>query len=66
MLKRYPRGIFITMGLRFAENTMYHLVVTFSITYLKVQVHANTKAILWWLPAARGALRGDRAGRAAE
>ena len=37
------------MGLRFGENTMYYLVVTFSITYLKVHVHANTKAILWWL-----------------
>ena len=28
---------------------MYHLVVTFSITYLKVQVHADTSDILWWL-----------------
>jgi MFS family permease len=37
------------MGLRFGENTMYYLVVTFSITYLKVQVHANTKVILSWL-----------------
>jgi MFS family permease len=31
------------------ENIMYYLVVTFSITYLKVHVHANTRAILWWL-----------------
>jgi MFS family permease len=52
VLKRYPRGIFTAMGLRFGENTMYYLVVTFSITYLKVHVHANTKAILWWLLAA--------------
>jgi hypothetical protein len=52
VLKRYPRGVFTAMGLRFGENTMYYLVVTFSITYLKVQVHANTKAILWWLLAA--------------
>ena len=37
------------MGLRLGENTMYYLVVTFSITYLKVHVHANTKAILQWL-----------------
>src|SRR5262249_19641232 len=37
------------MGLRVGENTMYYLVVTFSITYLKVHVHANTKSILWWL-----------------
>jgi MFS family permease len=40
------------MGLRFGENAMYYLVVTFSITYLKVHVHANTVAILWWLLAA--------------
>jgi len=52
VLKRYPRGVFTAMGLRFGENTMYYLVVTFSITYLKVHVHANTKTILWWLLAA--------------
>src|SRR6478736_3519323 len=40
VLKRYPRGVFTAMGLRFAENIMYYLVVTFSITYLKVQVGA--------------------------
>ncbi|MDF2828500.1 MAG: ral substrate transporter, partial [Mycobacterium sp.] len=38
VLKRYPRGVFTAMGLRFGENIMYYLVVTFSITYLKVQV----------------------------
>ena len=52
VLKRYPRGVFTAMGLRFAENIMYYLVVTFSITYLKVQVHADTSDILWWLLAA--------------
>jgi MFS family permease len=52
VLRRYPRGVFTAMGLRFGENAMYYLVVTFSITYLKVHVHANTKAILWWLLAA--------------
>ena len=36
VLKRYPRGVFTAMGLRFAENIMYYLVVTFSITYLSV------------------------------
>ena len=40
------------MGLRLGENTMYYLVVTFSITYLKVRVHAETKVILWLLLAA--------------
>ena len=49
VLKRYPRGVFTAMGLRFAENIMYYLVVTFSITYLKVQVHADISDILWWL-----------------
>jgi MFS family permease len=49
VLKRYPRGVFTAMGLRLAENTMYYLVVTFSITYLKVHVHADTVAILKWL-----------------
>ena len=52
VLKRYPRAVFTAMGLRFGENTMYYLVVTFSITYLKIHVHANTKTILWWLLAA--------------
>lgn len=49
VLKRYPRGVFTAMGLRFGENIMYYLVVTFSITYLKEHVHANTSDILWWL-----------------
>jgi metabolite-proton symporter len=49
VLKRYPRGVFTAMGLRFGENIMYYLVVTFSITYLKVQVGANTSSILWYL-----------------
>ncbi|MCP2275328.1 Sugar transporter [Nocardia amikacinitolerans] len=52
VLKRYPRGVFTAMGLRFGENIMYYLVVTFSITYLKVHVGADTKTILWWLLAA--------------
>ncbi|WP_228819044.1 MFS transporter [Nocardia transvalensis] len=49
VLKRYPRGVFTAMGLRFAENIMYYLVVTFSITYLKVHVKVDTSTILWWL-----------------
>src|SRR5882757_2846799 len=49
VLKRYPRGVLTAMGLRFGENIMYYLVVTFSITYLKVQVGANTSSILWYL-----------------
>lgn len=49
VLKRYPRGVLTAMGLRFGENIMYYLVVTFSITYLKVQVGADTSSILWYL-----------------
>lgn len=49
VLKRYPRGVFTAMGLRFAENLMYYLVVTFSITYLKVEVKADTSTILWYM-----------------
>ncbi|MET0475646.1 MAG: MFS transporter [Mycobacterium sp.] len=49
VLKRYPRGVFTAMGLRFGENIMYYLVVTFSITYLKVQAGVDTTSILWYL-----------------
>jgi len=49
VLKRYPRGVFTAMGLRFGENIMYYLVVTFSITYLKTQVGTDTNSILRYL-----------------
>src|SRR3546814_12365639 len=34
VLKRYPRGVFTAMGLRFGDNSHYYLVVHFSITNL--------------------------------
>jgi len=46
VLHRYPRGILTAMGLRFAENVLYYLVVVFSLTYLKVVVEADTGRIL--------------------
>ena len=46
VFRRYPRGVFTAMGLRFAENVLYYLVVTFSITYLVVVVQMNTAKIL--------------------
>jgi MFS family permease len=49
VLKRYPRGVFTAMGLRFGENVMYYLVVIVSITYLKVQVGVDTNAILRYM-----------------
>ncbi|MGE2834199.1 MFS transporter [Mycobacterium sp. SMC-4] len=52
VLRRYPRGVFTAMGLRFAENIMYYLVVTFSIVYLRTHVGTDTSDILWYLLAA--------------
>ncbi|MGA7205064.1 MAG: MFS transporter [Specibacter sp.] len=46
VLKRYPRGVLTGMGLRFAENIMYYLVVSFSIVYLSVGLKMNTSSIL--------------------
>jgi len=46
VIKRYPRGVITAMGLRFAENIMYYLVVTFSITYLKLALEMDTSEIL--------------------
>ena len=34
VFRRYPRSVFTAMGLRFGENILYYMVVTFSITYL--------------------------------
>ena len=39
VVKKYPRGIFGAMGLRFAENILYYIIVSFTIVYLKT-VHA--------------------------
>jgi MFS family permease len=45
VLRRYPRGVFTAMGLRFGENIVYYMVVTFSITYLN-HIQVNTSRIL--------------------
>lgn len=46
VLKRYPKGVLVGMGLRFAENILYYLVVTFSIVYLGTGLKMNTASIL--------------------
>ena len=46
VFRRYPRGVFGAMGLRFAENILYYVVVTFSITYLATQLEMDTSRIL--------------------
>ncbi|WP_127475934.1 MFS transporter [Microbacterium sulfonylureivorans] len=72
VIKRYPRGVLTAMGLRFAENIMYYLVVTFSIVYLRTALQLDVTAILGYLVIAHivhmlvippiGAL-ADRIGR---
>jgi metabolite-proton symporter len=49
VIKRYPRGVLTAMGLRFAENIMYYLVVTFSIVYLRTALEMDVAAILSFL-----------------
>ncbi|MCG5431406.1 MHS family MFS transporter [Mycobacterium sp. MYCO198283] len=49
VLRRYPRGVLVAMGLRFGENILYYLLVIVSITYLKAEVGADTGDILLWL-----------------
>lgn len=71
VFKRYPRVVFTAMGLRFAENIHYYIVVTFSITYLSY-IGVDTTRILTLLLVAHafhailipliGALT-DRVGR---
>ncbi|AEG43681.1 MFS transporter [Isoptericola variabilis] len=46
VVRRYPRGVVTGMGLRFAENIMYYLVVSFSIVYLGTGLGMDTSSIL--------------------
>jgi MFS family permease len=46
VVRRYPRGVLTGMGLRFAENIMYYLVVSFSIVYLGTGLKMDTSSIL--------------------
>ncbi|MFJ9085504.1 MFS transporter [Streptomyces sp. NPDC102384] len=54
-VRSHPREVLTAMGLRFAENLMYYLVVTFSITYLSVVVETGTDRILRLLLLAHAA-----------
>ena len=72
VVKRYPKGVLISMGARLTENIMYYATVTFSLTYLTVYLGAqlsNTLLVLLVAHAAHfvlvpvwGAL-SDRIGR---
>jgi MFS family permease len=52
VIKRYPRGVLTGMGLRFAENILYYLVVSFSIVYLGTALGMDTTGILGVIAAA--------------
>ncbi|MFD6816289.1 MFS transporter [Microbacterium sp. NPDC060132] len=46
VLRRYPVGIVQAMGLRFAENIVYYIVVSFTIVYLKSVHEYDTSQLL--------------------
>ncbi|MET9030943.1 MFS transporter [Nocardia sp. NPDC004168] len=46
VLRHYPGRVVTAMGLRFSENILYYVAVTFSITYLSTHMHKNTSIIL--------------------
>ncbi|MFF2274417.1 MFS transporter [Agromyces sp. NPDC058126] len=52
VLRRYPGGVLVAMGLRVAENILYYVVVTFSIVYLTQVVQEGTSATLLILAGA--------------
>ncbi|MCS5714662.1 MHS family MFS transporter [Herbiconiux sp. CPCC 205716] len=46
VVRRYPRGVLSAMGLRFAENILYYIIVSFSIVYLVTVHEYNTSQLL--------------------
>lgn len=46
VVKKYPKGILGAMGLRFAENILYYIIVSFSIVYLKTVHEYDTSQLL--------------------
>ena len=45
VFRRYPRGVFTAMALRFGENILYYMVVIFSITYLDHEGISTTRIL---------------------
>jgi MFS family permease len=46
VLRKYPKGVLQAMGLRFAENILYYIIVSFSIVYLVTVHEYNTSQLL--------------------
>ncbi|MEO6200377.1 MAG: MFS transporter [Cryobacterium sp.] len=49
VIRKYPRGILSAMGLRFAENILYYIIVSFSIVYLVTVHQYDTSQLLFAL-----------------
>lgn len=45
VFRHHPRGVFTAMALRFGENILYYMVVTFSITYLHHRAVDTTRIL---------------------
>ncbi|MGP3932058.1 MFS transporter [Nonomuraea sp. KM88] len=46
LVRHHPRKVLTAMGIKLVENILYYLVVTFSITYLKIVVAIDTSHVL--------------------
>jgi MFS family permease len=46
VVRTRPREVLTAMGTRVVENILYYIVVTFSLTYLKIELGMSTTAIL--------------------
>lgn len=46
VIRAYPKGVLQAMGLRFAENILYYIIVSFTIVYLVTVHHYNTSQLL--------------------
>ncbi|MFD1213264.1 MFS transporter [Arthrobacter sp. GCM10027362] len=46
VVKKYPKGVLKAMGLRFAENIIYYIIVSFTIVYLKTVHQYDTSQLL--------------------
>ncbi|SEC49748.1 Major Facilitator Superfamily protein [Paramicrobacterium humi] len=49
VVRRYPGKLLQAMGLRFAENIVYYIIVSFSIVYLSTVVKFDTSELLFAL-----------------
>jgi MFS transporter, MHS family, shikimate and dehydroshikimate transport protein len=39
VLRRYPRQVLLSAGVRFIDNVLYYVFATFALTYMTVQLH---------------------------